>query len=89
MALMKDKIDQNTGIVSTYHKIDNVSVRDSRMTCFLASYTSKDYRMQGRSVNVSNYQFEITLEEEESMGVRQLAYKKIKELPEWEDAVDC
>jgi hypothetical protein len=25
----------------------------------------------------------------ESMGIRKLAYKKIKELPEWEGSEDC
>ena len=89
MALLKEKINHSTGVVSTYHRVGSVEVRDSELSCQVASYVSKDYRSQGRSVERSHYQFEITLEEEESMGVRQLAYTKLKTLPEWEGAEDC
>ena len=35
------------------------------------------------------FRFEITTEEEESMGIRALCYTKIKELLNWSDAEDC
>ena len=88
MALIKTKTSEN-GIITEYHKIDSVNLYGSSMEIELVSYVSKDYRMQNLPVLCGQYLFNITLEEEESMGIRQLAYKKIKELPEWEGAEDC
>ena len=88
MALLKVKTNDE-GVTTTYHKVNNVTVRDNTLHCFVNSYVSQDYREVDRSADSSAYRFEITLEEEESMGSRKLAYKKIKELPEWEGAEDC
>lgn len=89
MALCKEKIDPNTGVVTNYHRIYSATVREDTLHCMLSSYVSKDYRQNGESTNIETFYFPITVEEEESMGIRQLAYKKIKELPEWEGAEDC
>lgn len=88
MALLKEVVYEN-GVTTNYHRIGYVSLQDSTLSCCVDSYVSKDYREKERNADSLNFRFEITVEEEESMGIRQLTYKKIKELPEWADAVDC
>jgi hypothetical protein len=88
MALSKN-IVSSEGFVTTYHKVNEVSLRDNVMNCVVNSYVSKEYRELERPADRQFFNFEITVEEEESMGIRQLAYKKIKELEEWADAIDC
>ena len=88
MALLKN-ITTNEGFTTQYHKISDVSVRDEHMICILSSYVSQEYRDLERPADTNIFNFSISLEEEESMGIRKLAYTKIKELPEWADAEDC
>lgn len=88
MALTKNIIS-NEGFTTTYHKISDVSLRENVMSCSLESYVSKEYRNLERPADHQFFRFEITVEEEESMGIRQLAYKKIKETKDWTDAIDC
>ena len=89
MALLKEKINPQTGVVTNYHKIAGTNLRDGRLDCFVESYVSKEFRMNGYNADHYVFDFKISIEEEESMGIRQLAYKKIKEMPEWADAEDC
>lgn len=88
MALNKP-IMNDKGIETNYHKIIHVTLDDNVVTCRLNSYTSLDYRKANKPADFSYHQFPITVEEEESMGIRALCYTKIKSLPEWEDAEDC
>ena len=88
MALFKD-IVSSEGFVTTYHKVNEVSLRDNVMNCVVNSYVSKEYRELERPADRQFFHFEITVEEEESMGIRKLAYTKIKELEDWADAVNC
>lgn len=88
MALAKQQTN-SAGVVTNYHKIGTVNLRDNNLACVLNSYVSKEYRDLRRSVVSTNFLFNISVEEEESMGIRQLCYKKIKELPNWADAEDC
>lgn len=88
MALAKEQTN-DAGIVTNYHKIGTAILRDSKLTCILDSYVSREYRELQRSVVSTNFLFNISVEEEESMGIRQLCYKKIKEQPNWADAEDC
>lgn len=88
MALSMTKTNE-AGVITNYHKIGNVSLRDNSLNCILNSYASKEYREAERSADSSFFNFEITTEEEESMGIRALCYTKIKALPEWADAEDC
>lgn len=88
MALSKE-IKNNQGIVTTYHKVSNVTLRDGRLSCTLDSYVSTEYRNAEQSADSSMFRFNITLAEEESMGIRALCYSKIKELEDWADASDC
>lgn len=88
MALLKN-ITSEEGIVTSYHKIRSVDLNDTVLTCFIDSYVSKEYRDLERNADAQMFRFDITLEEEESMGIRQLCYNKIKELEAWADAEDC
>ena len=88
MALCKEIIT-NQGYATNYHKITEVSLSDGTLTCLLTSYVTKEYRDLERPAARRNYYFDVSIEEEESMGIRQLAYKKLKELEEWADAEDC
>ena len=88
MALSKS-ITNDVGVVTTYHKIQNVSLYEGTLHCMLNSYDSKDYRVIDKPAETTTFNFNITVEEEESMGVRALCYKKIKELDSWTDAEDC
>ena len=88
MALCKDIIAPQ-GYVTSYHKITEVSLGNGILSCLLTSYVSQEYRGLEKPAIRKKYHFNIKTEEEESMGVRQLAYKKIKELDEWADATDC
>ena len=85
MALLKN-IKSTEGFVTSYHKIQSVALNDNILHCHVDSYVSKEYRNLERPAQSNFYSFEITVEEEESMGIRQLAYSKLKELPEWTDA---
>ena len=88
MALSKEITNEN-GIVTNYHKITHIDMFNSTIHCMLESYVSKDYRIAEHSADRTNFSFEITLEEEESMGIRALCYSKIKALEAWSDAIDC
>lgn len=88
MALLKNVITRN-GAQATYHKITAVNLRGNQLTCVINSYASEDYRKKELPLENIPVLFSITIEEEESMGIRQLCYKKIKELPMWSDAEDC
>ena len=88
MALSK-QIVSSRGVTTNYHKIEHVSLKDNTLSCFVESYVDSDYRAKEAPAESEMFRFEITVEEEESMGIRQLAYGKIKALPYWEDAIDC
>ena len=88
MALCKQQIAEN-GVVTSYHRVSHVFLDGNRLNCTLESYVSHDYREKEQVAERKTYYFEITIEEEESMGIRALCYSKIKTLPEWSDAEDC
>ena len=88
MALCKE-MTSHAGITTNYHRISNVSLQGTALKCEMDSYVSAEYRELESPADHQYFMFEITVEEEESMGIRQLAYTKIKELPEWEGAEDC
>ena len=88
MALNKEIVN-GSGVTTTYHRIDHVSITDNQMHCSVLSYVSSFYRDLDKAVDSSVYTFDISLEEEESMGIRQLCYSKLKELEFWSDATDC
>ena len=95
MALSK-AFTNDLGVTTNYHKVSRASISEFsglRAGTFLSfdinSYVSKAYRDQNKPADTSNFRFEITLEEEESMGIRALCYTKLKETDEWKDAEDC
>lgn len=88
MALQKTNILPN-GAVTNYHRIKRVVLVEGNLFCILESYTSQEYRQSDIPVTSDNYQFSVTVKEEESMGIRALCYNKLKQLEEWRDATDC
>ena len=88
MALTKELTNEK-GIVTTYHKISHVNMFRNQVHCGIDSYVSKDYRDAEQPADSSVFRFDITVAEEESMGIRALCYNKIKALEAWSDAVDC
>ena len=95
MALSK-ALTNELGVTTNYHKVSRASITEfsgPRAGTFISfdinSYVSKDYRDQNKPADTSNFRFEITLEEEESMGIRALCYTKLKETEAWQDAEDC
>lgn len=88
MALNKIFINDN-GIQTTYHKITHVSLNDNQVVCCVESYVSPEYRISNKPAETSYYYFTISLEEEESMGIRALCYTKLKEMDKWLLSTDC
>ena len=91
MALQKRILESN-GTVSIYHRLGNVNLNhDKKLTCVLESYADKSYALHSNN-RIGAYYFifeDISIEEEESTGIRELAYNKIKQEKAWEDAIDC
>lgn len=88
MALNKEIIAEN-GVTTTYHRVDHVNLNDNILFFQVSSYVSEIYRSLDKPVVTNHYDYEITLGEEESMGIRQLCYAKLKESEYWADAIDC
>jgi hypothetical protein len=95
MALTKS-ITNDLGVTTNYHKVSRVAISEfsgfgegTYITFDVESYVSKDYRDQNKPADSSNFGFEISLAEEESMGIRALCYTKLKETEAWKDAEDC
>lgn len=82
-------ITNEQGVTTDYHKIRSATLRGDKLTCLMDNYVSKDHRLQGHSANSCVFDFTVSLEEEESMGIRALCYSKIKQLDEWQSANDC
>ena len=98
MALSKT-ITKNNGVEMSYHRITGVDLmvetnsndEDSlRLMIRLQSYLNKEYRDRNCPIDSEHYMIPLTTDEStEISGIRQFAYAKLKELPEWSDAVDC
>ena len=88
MALNKQLVNDK-GIVTNYHKVSYVTLDNSILHCSVESYVSPGYRELEKHADTSYFSFDITIGEEESMGIRALCYTKIKELADWADATDC
>ena len=88
MALLKECIDER-GIITGYHKIGNAALRGNFLYFELESYPNEEYRHKAPPALTKTYNFVITVEEEESMGIRKLCYSKLKTMEEWKSSVDC
>lgn len=88
MAFTKDFITKE-GITTTYHKIGTLHLMGDVIKCNVISYEDEEARAEDRPFITRSFKLFMTVEEEESMGIRALCYKKLKELPEWADAEDC
>ena len=87
MALCKEIVKHN--FTANYHRIGEITLHDNALVVCLESYASEEDRQLNMLEFYENYTFGITLEEEESMGIRQIGYAKLKTLPEWADSEDC
>ena len=98
MALQKTII-KNNGVEMSYHRITDVGLmvetnsndEDSlRLIIRLQSYLNKEYRDRNCPIDSEHYMIPLSTDEStEISSIRQFAYAKLKELPEWSDAVDC
>jgi hypothetical protein len=93
MALRKTITDQY-GITTSYHRVGYISYSPSRhrpckLTFEVLSFVSDDFSTPTRPLNRCKYTVDVSVEEEESMGLRALCYTKLKEIEEWADAEDC
>lgn len=90
MALFKSCQVPN-GVMVNYHRIGCVNLHHDRtLSGIINSYTSQEQVTEGNKVTSQIFVFKnITKEEEESMGIRQLAYTKLKGTSQWSDSIDC
>ena len=98
MTLQKTII-KNNDVEMSYHKITDVNLmvntnsndEDSlKLIIRLQSYLNKEYRDKNCPIDSEHYIIPITTDKStEISGIRQFAYAKLKEMPEWSDAVDC
>lgn len=88
MALTK-QMTNDAGISTSYHKVESVNLSNGLLCFDIGSYVSEEYRQLNKPASYVTHCCEITLAEEESMGIRSLCYYKLKEEDEWKDATDC
>ena len=104
MALKKLFVQDN-GISTEYHKVNRVNLIDRngeyprefnideksslKLDVVVVSFLNEEYREKGHSINTNIYSFNITKDEEETLGIRKLAYVKLKTLDIFADAEDC
>lgn len=98
MALSKT-ITKNNGVEMNYHRITGVDLivetnsndEDSlRLMIRLQSYLNEEYRDRNCPIDSEHYMIPLSTDEStEISGIRQFAYAKLKEMPEWSDAEDC
>lgn len=93
MALSKT-IKKENGVETSYHKIKGVylQVEDNgelMLVIRLESYLNREYRAKNKPISSKNYNIFLSSDEVDNLSIRQYAYSKLKELPEWSDAVDC
>ena len=83
----------------SYHRITNVDLMvgtsnsdedNLKLMIRLQSYLNKEYRDRNCPVDSEHYMISLSTDEStEISGIRQFAYAKLKEMPEWSDAIDC
>lgn len=98
MALQKT-ITKNNGVEMSYHRITGVDLmvetnnndEDSLILIVrLQSYLNKDYRDRNCPIDSEHYMIPLATDgSTEISSIRKFAYDKLKELPEWADALDC
>lgn len=91
MALNKS-ITLDNGCVVNYHRISNISLHMEDNVCAIVcvdSYVNQEYRKIERPVTTNHFTVDMTVEEEESTGIRALMYSKLKKLSYWDGCSDC
>ena len=98
MALQKTII-KNNGVEMSYHRITGVDLMvgtsnsdedNLKLMIRLQSYLNEEYRDRNCPIDSEHYMIPLSTDEStEISGIRQFAYAKLKEMPEWSDAIDC
>ena len=93
---LKLNITNNKGITTTYHRIDEVTVRKSAndkymLTARMKSYTTEDVRRKAGSLfaDESTHNIVCLREEIETKPVIGICYDKLKHRKEFAGAEDC
>lgn len=91
MALLKQKLT-NHGVIAEYHKVINVNISWHNRTCFVDvyGYLNQEIREQQKSPLITKY-YEFTdtsFDFSVDNNIVNQVYEKLKQLPEWEGAVD-
>lgn len=96
---LKKTITKNNGVEMSYHRITSVDLmvetnsKDEdtlRLMIRLQSYLNKEYRDRNCPIDSKHYMIPLATDEStEISSIRQFAYSKLKELPEWADVEDC
>ena len=82
-------------IETSYHRIIGVCLEaeaEDRLMLIvrLESYLDREYRDKAQPIYSKNYHLPLTSDKSvDNTSVRQFAYDKLKELPEWENAIGC
>ena len=75
---------KNNGIKTSYHKITSINLttreEDNILLVVLTSYLDETYRQQLQSIETTMFDFELTEDEDINIGIRELGYKKLKEM---------
>lgn len=97
MALYKNTTDMR-GLTTSYHKIIHIALdtnfspvnNELKMVIGLGSYADQSYRENDARnyLQVNHYSFELSMEEVNSEAIFTLAYKKLKTLNKFQDAID-
>lgn len=98
---LKKLIKKENGVELSYHRILSVDIRitDSNnyahapieMNVIYESYLNEEYRNNNKPIESRVCSIPLMSDEEENKisSIREFAYNKMKELPEWSDAIDC
>ena len=88
MALQKDTV-LTIGTVANYYRITNITISKTSMDVSLGLYVSKATRDIGYDcINCSNYSFNINLSTFDTVNPYVYAYTILKELDEFDGALD-
>jgi len=86
MALQIDK-ELSTGLVVNYHKIQQIIIQELKATIIITSYKDKEASDEGKHF-ANSEMVEVDLSNTDNVCPVQYCYLKLKELPEYSEALD-
>lgn len=76
-----------SGIVTTLHQLDSVSLRGNQLRCFFESYTAEDKLIAKKPASSQSFHFEVTDNElNGNAGLYEVILQKVQQTAEWENA---